>query len=312
MTTSPTQSEQLRLLAIVGATASGKNHIAQAVADRTGATLLSVDSRKVYRGLNIGTAKPSADIQERFDYAMIDCADPAETFSAGRFTREARRIVAERLAAGRPVILVGGTGFYLEAFRNGLADLPPTDLDLRATILAEAERDGWSALYDDLKQADPEFASGIEPTDKTRILRGLALYRQTGESPSRLLRERRPEPAPWPLLVLAVDRPRAALYQRIEERTRQMIAAGLFDEVRNLLTAGISPELPGMQSVGYPESVDFLAGRISAEEAAVRITRNTRRYAKRQLTWFRHRSYARPIVPEGSVLQHITELWRSN
>ena len=183
----------LPLVAIVGATASGKNELAQKVARTVGASLISVDSRKVYRGLDIGTAKPSPELIREFDYAMIDCADPREYFSAGRFARDARLAVESRRATGQPVILVGGTGFYLDALINGLAEMPQITPSTRERFDATVSKRGWPALYEELKIADPAMASQVHPGDKTRIRRGLEICWESGQRLSDLLEQERSE-----------------------------------------------------------------------------------------------------------------------
>jgi tRNA dimethylallyltransferase len=312
MKDSPATLNSRPLLAIVGATASGKNGLVQEVARQTNATLLSVDSRKIYRGLDIGTAKPSPELQREFDYAMIDCVDPAETYSAGRFAEDAREIVRTRRAEGREVILVGGTGFYLDAFRNGLADLPEIDSAIRESVISEAESSGWEQLYEELKRCDPFLAARTKSTDKTRILRGIETFRQTGQRLSEFQKNSEPTPAPWPMRVVCIDLPREELYQRVNDRVRLMVARGLFDEVENLLKSGVSPDSPGMQSVGYPESVRFLQNLTTEEETVETISRNTRRYAKRQLTWFRHREYVEVKVAQQVIIQELIDIIASD
>jgi tRNA dimethylallyltransferase len=300
----------LPLLAIVGATASGKNELAQKVARAVGASLISVDSRKVYRGLDIGTAKPSPELIREFDYAMIDCADPSEYFSAGRFAREARLAIESRSATGRPVILVGGTGFYLDALINGLAEMPQITPSTRERFDAAVANRGWPALYEELKIADSAMASQVHPGDKTRIRRGLEICWESGQRLSDLLEQERSDPLPWPIKVLWIERERQALNERIATRVARMRAAGLTAEVGRLLEAGIPGSAPGLATVGYQELVSFFAGRQSEDQAYDLVVRNTRRYAKRQGTWFRHRQYAHSLNSEGVALERIMEFWR--
>ncbi|HEX9751453.1 MAG TPA: tRNA (adenosine(37)-N6)-dimethylallyltransferase MiaA [candidate division Zixibacteria bacterium] len=297
------------ILAIVGATASGKSQLAQRVADLTGATLLSVDSRKIYRGLDIGTAKPSPEIIRRYDYGLIDCADPVESFSAGRFVAEARRIISERRAAGGDVILVGGTGFYLDALIRGLPDLPDIAPAVRRSILDQAAESGWDAIYDEVRQVDPAFVSAIHPADQTRLLRAAELYRQTHRPISDWLETARRNPAPWPIIVCEIRHDRVRLYERIERRSRHMVEQGLFAEVETLLQSGVPLEAPGLNTVGYREATRFLHGDLSRDQAIAAIIRNSRRYAKRQLTWFRHRTYCEPIDSDLAAPQQLTELF---
>jgi len=308
-TTNPNRPQCLPLLAIVGATGVGKNDLAQRVAEETNATLISVDSRKIYRGLDIGTAKPAPEVRRRFDYAMIDCVNPDEPFSAGRYARQARQIIAARRSTERPIILVGGTGFYLEALMQGLADLPDIDPALRAAIIAEAAQIGWEHLHEGLSRIDPAFAAAIHPADKTRILRGWEIYRQTGTPLSLLLAESPRQKLAEPIVAVWVDVPRPTLHARIEQRVQRMVQQGLFDEVAALLSRGFGPDSPGLATVGYQEVVVHLRDHIPAAETVRLIVRNTRLYAKRQLTWFRHRPYVTAVPIEDAVVQRVMELW---
>lgn len=294
------------VIAIVGATASGKSALAQEVADATGASLLSVDSRKIYRGMDIGTAKPSREAIARYRYAMIDCVDPKERFSAAEFARQAQSIVSVRRARGERVILVGGTGFYLEAFRNGLAELPEIDKDVRNHVIADAETRGWAALHTDLLRIDPEWASSINPNDKTRLRRATEVYRQTGTPLSQWLSENPMKAAPWEVITLYFERPKDELEKRIVARTEKMIAAGLAEEVKLLLENGHSGSDPGLATVGYAETVRFLAGEINVEKWREEIIVHTRQYAKKQRTWFRYRDYIRLLELDHTAVQHVT------
>ncbi len=302
----------LPLLAIVGTTGSGKNELAQEVARRTGASLISVDSRKIYRGLNIGTAKPSPAIIREFDYAMIDCADPREYFSAGKYAETAREIVALRLKSGRPVILVGGTGFYLEAFTYGLADLPEVSGETRARLVSEAARRGWESLYMEARAIDPSFMESIHPGDKTRIRRVLESWWESGEKLSELQTKLILSPCPWEVRVVWPELERAEVYNRIEKRVDKMRLAGLTEEVRALLESGIPSDAPGLATVGYRELVSFFRGEVTENSAYEAIVRNTRRYAKRQITWFSHRGNARRIRAQDIAADDVITVWRGN
>ena len=293
------------VIAIVGATASGKSTLAQEVADQAGASLLSVDSRKIYRWLDIGTAKPSPEAIAKYDYAMVDLVDPKQRYSAAEFAREARRIVSERRAHGERVILVGGTGFYLEAFRNGLAELPDIDEEIRAAVSAEAETRGWTALHEDLLKIDPVWAQAINPNDKTRLRRAMEIYRQTSTPLSQWLAASRMETAPWNVVTLYFERSKEELERRIEARTDRMIADGLADEVKLLLNKGYSGFDPGLATVGYAETIKFLTCGINVEKWREEIIIHTRQYAKRQRTWFRHRAYVDTLPFDSDATQRV-------
>jgi tRNA dimethylallyltransferase len=302
---------QQPLLAIVGPTASGKSAVAQQIADATGASLISVDSRKVYRGMDIGTAKPSPEAIARYRYGMIDLCNPDRSFSAGDFSQQARALVAERLASDERVILVGGTGFYLDAFINGLADLPPVDDIVRAAVLAEAGRYGWPAIHDQLARIDPSWAAGISPQDRTRLQRAAEILAQTGKSPSLWQRELIPEPAPWEVRVFQIEHPTEELNQRIVARTDSMLRAGLVDEVQRLMAMGYTAASPGMATVGYQEVIPYLMGGASLIKVRQEIIVHTRQYAKRQRTWFRHRPYVQTIPYESEIWRKILAQFNS-
>ncbi len=304
-------SDSLPILAIVGVTGSGKNELAQEIARRTDATLISVDSRKVYRGLDIGTAKPGPDSIREFDYGMIDCADPREYFSAARFAREAREIVAARFASGRPVIMVGGTGFYLDAFINGLAELPDVSDSTRQQLILDAEERGWESLSEEARSVDTEFMADVHPGDKTRVRRVLEVWMQSGQRLSDLLKQQSLSAFPWEVRVVWPDIERQLAVDRIEKRVCKMRKLGLTGEVKRLLDSGIPASAPGLATVGYQEIVSLLSGEIDEESAYERIVINTRRYAKRQATWFRHREYVRKIETYPIAPDDIISMWKS-
>lgn len=299
------------ILAIVGVTGSGKNELAQEVARRTGASLISVDSRKVYRGMNIGTAKPSPSAIREFDYGMIDCADPREYFSAARYASESRAIVAKRRATGTPVILVGGTGFYLDAFLFGLADLPEITDETRTQFTADAAVRGWQELADEARSIDPEFMADVHPGDKTRVRRVLETWMQSGQRLSDLLSNQVLTPCPWDVRVVWPDVERHTAIDRIEKRVYKMRELGLTREVEELLKSGIDPKAPGLATVGYQEIVNFLSGGSDENKAYESIVINTRRYAKRQATWFRHRKYVHRIIEYPVAVEEIIRLWNA-
>jgi tRNA dimethylallyltransferase len=297
------------ILAIVGATATGKGGLAQDIAEAIGASLVSVDSRKIYRGLDIGTAKPPVEVQKKYRLAMIDCVDPDQAFSAGEYARRARAIVGERLARGERVILVGGTGFYLDAFINGLSVLPEIDMEIREAVLRKAEAEGWESIRAEISLLDPSGARLIAPTDRTRLLRAAETLRQTGRPISAWQQELRPDPAPWEILVYEVTRPRVEIHSRIEQRIVRMIEGGLIEETTALLDKGYGLKDPGMASIGYAEAISFVQGRLTESQMVERVSARTRQYAKRQLTWFRHRSYVRRTKFEPNVKQSLIESW---
>ncbi len=279
---------------ITGPTGVGKSEVALLLAERLGCALLSVDSRQIYRRLEIGTAKPTPSERARVEHLLIDCLDPEEASSAGRYRAMALEALDRLAASGRRALAVGGTGFYWEALTRGLHPLPAADPKVRALHDRIAEEEGVAGLYRRLEAVDPETAARLPPNDRQRIARALEVAVITGAPMSRLLREERrvswPEDAPpsrIPAIVLTRDR--ADLYRRIETRCRRMLEAGLIDEVRALLASGMPPDAPGLRTVGYREFVPQVLSGQPLEVCVEAFVRNSRRYAKRQETWFRHR-----------------------
>ena len=275
-------------LAIVGPTAAGKTRLSLEVAGLLDGEIISMDSRQVYRGMDVGTAKPSAELQRRYPHALMDIRDPADSFSAGEFARAARSEAETLLAQGRVPLLVGGTGLYFRAFAQGLADLPGADPALRARLQEEAESRGWHAMHACLARLDPAAAERIHPRDGQRILRALEVCERTGRPISELQRRGGLDPLAYPVLRMALWLPREILWERIERRFRAMLEAGLEEEVRKLVAVGVDPDSPALRSVGYRQVREYLAGLSGGGEELVQAgTVATRRLAKRQLTWLR-------------------------
>jgi tRNA dimethylallyltransferase len=281
------------VLVITGPTATGKTEAALALAERVPVALISMDSAQVYRGMDIGTAKPSPALRARHPHALVDVRDPAEPYSAADFVDDADRAVREALAAGRLPVLVGGTMLYLRAFREGLARLPGADAGVRAAIAAEAQRLGWPALHRQLERIDPEAAAGMHPNNRARIQRALEVVRVTGQPVSHWWRRHGGRGATERLGVrlcelAVVPDDRAGLHQRIEARFRAMLAAGLIEEVAALRCRGdLQPDLPSLRAVGYRQVWAYLDGMGDLDSLAQRGAAATRQLAKRQLTWLR-------------------------
>lgn len=274
---------------LMGPTATGKTALAIELVKRFPCEIISVDSAMIYRGMDIGTAKPSADVLRIAPHRLIDIRDPIENYSAGEFRRDALQHMREIAAAGRIPLLVGGTMLYFHVLQRGIAELPQASAELRAELDARAARDGWPVLHAELKRVDPEAAARIHPNDPQRIQRALEVYDLAGKSLSELQRGGQVEPLPFRLVKLGlVPANRTLLHARIAERFRAMMAAGFLDEVRRLSQIeGLTAEHPSMRSVGYRQMREFLDRGGRLETAVERGIVATRQFAKRQLTRLR-------------------------
>ncbi|TCZ85381.1 tRNA (adenosine(37)-N6)-dimethylallyltransferase MiaA [Lysobacter sp. N42] len=291
-------------IALMGPTASGKTALAVDWARRIGGEVVSVDSALVYRGLDIGAAKPNAAERGGIAHHLIDIRDPWQPYSAAEFAVDARRAVEGIVARGRIPILAGGTGLYFHALLRGLAPMPEADAGVRAGIEAEAAARGWAALHADLARVDPEAAARIHSTDAQRIQRALEVWRVSGRSISDWRREAPRERFPCRVLKLVVaPAQRAVLHERIARRFDAMLAAGFLDEVRRLralpqLASHPRPlDLPALRAVGYRQAWEHLDGRFDAGQLRERGIHATRQLAKRQLTWLRGELDARWFDP---------------
>jgi tRNA dimethylallyltransferase len=269
------------LLCIMGPTASGKTDLAIALAEALDGELISVDSALVYRGLDIGSAKPA------YPHHLIDICDPAEVYSAARFVSDARTAIAAISQRGRRPILVGGTMLYYRALLQGLAPMPPADPALRADLETRAAQEGWPVLHAELARLDPVSAARIHPNHSQRILRALELCRLTGR-PASAIHGETPEPALPSLCVALAPAERATLHARIATRLQGMLADGFVEEVAALRARGdLHPDLPSMRAVGYRQIWEHLDGAVDLDRAVERALAATRQLAKRQLTWLR-------------------------
>ncbi|MEO1751417.1 tRNA (adenosine(37)-N6)-dimethylallyltransferase MiaA [Thiofaba sp. EF100] len=275
---------------LMGPTASGKTGLALELARRLPVELVSVDSALVYRGMNIGTAKPDAETLREFPHRLIDILDPAEAYSAARFRQDALAAMREIHAEGRIPLLVGGTMLYYRALEHGLAELPAADPELREAIQAEAEARGWAALHAELARVDPEAAARIHPNDPQRLGRALEVWRLTGVPLSVWQARGRAQAAPevGRVLKLALIPPRELLRERIAERFTQMLEAGFIQEVEALRARDdLHLGLPSMRSVGYRQVWEYLDGAHTYERMVELGVTATRGLAKRQMTWLR-------------------------
>lgn len=274
----------------MGPTASGKTALAVELARRLPLDIISVDSALVYRGMDIGTAKPGADILRIAPHRLIDIRDPAQPYSAAEFRADALGEMTAISAQGRIPLLAGGTFLYFRALERGLSDMPPADAAIRARLEAEAARSGWASLHARLAAVDPVTAARVPASDPQRIQRALEVYEISGMPLSEYHARGRSRPVPYRLLKLALmPADRALLGGRIEARFRAMLGAGFVDEVRALFERGdLDAELPALRAVGYRQIRSYLAGEISYEAMVKKGIVATRRYAKRQMTWLRH------------------------
>jgi tRNA dimethylallyltransferase len=284
------------LAVLCGPTAVGKTSLAVALAQRLDAEIVCADSRTVYRGMDIGTAKPTAAQRAAVPHHLLDVADPEETFTVAQFQRLAREAIAAIRQRGRLPLLVGGTGLYIRAVVDdlGLPAVPP-DPVLRARLEADARAAGPAALHARLQALDPVAASRIHPHNVRRVIRALEVCLATGRPISS--QQRRGPPAA--AVIVGLWRARPDLYRRIDARVDEQLSAGLLEETRRLLQRGVPLQAPAMQGLGYKELAGYLLGRYDYAEAVRRLKRHTRRYAKRQLTWFRRDARIRWVDATG-------------
>jgi tRNA dimethylallyltransferase len=291
---------------LLGPTASGKSRLALELADKLPLEIVVMDSAQVYRGMDIGTAKPSAAERARAPHHLIDLIDPHQAYSVGRWRDAAVQVVAGILGKDRIPLLVGGTMLYYRALTSGLAAMPSADPELRAEIDGSAARRGWPSLHAELAKVDPEAAQRIQPNDAQRIQRALEVWKLTGEPLSKL-QLRKDAPLPFALKAFALVPDRAELHARIAKRFDAMLAAGLVDELRSLKSRfPLHPALPSMRAVGYRQVWEFLEGRFSEDELRNRGVAATRQLAKRQLTWLRSFGDVE-THSDPRILRHVLE-----
>jgi tRNA dimethylallyltransferase len=274
---------------LVGATASGKTALALEIAQQFPCDLISVDSAQVFREMNIGTAKPDAATLARFPHRLIDLISPEETYSAARFRSDALTEMAASTVAGRIPLLVGGTMLYIKALREGLAELPTADAELRAEIDIDAAQRGWPALHAELARIDPETAARLKPTDTQRLQRAIEVVRLSGRPLGSFFSEQTAQPLPYDCLCVALELPdRQILHTRIAQRFETMLDNGLVDEIIALRSKyNLHAGLPSMRCVGYRQVWEMLENRLPPAELRDRGVFATRQFAKRQLTWLR-------------------------
>jgi len=286
-------SNRVKVVVIIGPTASGKSAIAIELAERFNGEIVSADSMQVYRYMDIGTAKPTKDQRKRVPHHLIDSVNPDEEFTAARYKDEAAKAIQEINNKGKNIFIVGGTGLYIRALTKGLFKGPCSDIKLRSELemIAHSKEQigesGRKYLHDKLKEIDPEAASKIHPNNIARIIRALEVYYLTNKPISVFQKEHSFSEEPYEVMKIGLSVDRKVLYKRIEDRVDDMIRSGFEEEVKGLLEMGYSPELKALNSLGYNEMINFIQDKYGLEKAIGEIKKNTKRYAKRQMTWFR-------------------------
>ncbi len=276
------------IICIAGPTASGKTALAVELAKELNGEVVSCDSMQVYKRMDIGTAKPTAEEMQGIPHHMLDVAQAWEDFSVSRYCNQAAPIVDDIIAQGKTAIIAGGTGLYMDSLIRGNNFAPFPSTGVREALEARAEAEGIQPLLEELAQVDPESAGRLHPSDRKRIIRALEVYRETGITITEHNRRTREVPPKYRPVWLGLDfSDRAALYRRIDRRVERMLEAGLLDEIRSLLESGIPETCTAMQAIGYKEFLPVLRGERGLCDAAAEVCQSSRRYAKRQLTWFR-------------------------
>jgi len=275
------------MILILGVTASGKGRLAFDLAETVGAEIISIDSMKVYRRMDIGTAKPPKEARRRIKYHLIDIVEPSESFSAGLFLDRAYKVIEQIKHRNKPVIAVGGTALYIKALLYGLFEGPAADSRIRSELRTIEQTSGLEELYRQLETLDPVAARKISPNDSKRIIRALEVYKITGRPISSLQQQFDAEKPKQDWTIIGLRREKAEENKRINKRVKNMIANGLLDEVKSLLAEDKPLSQQARCAIGYAEMINYLNGQISLEDAAELIKRNTRRLAKNQRTWFK-------------------------
>ena len=278
-----------RIVVLVGPTGAGKTRLALELAERAGGEVVSADSQQVYIGMDIGTGKVSASERARVPHHVLDVVEPDQEMTAARFVELADRAIADIAARGKAVIICGGTGLYVRALLLGLFSGPPASPEIRAELAELARARGARALHAELQRVDPAAAAKIEPNDEKRTIRALEVFRLTGEpmSAHQARHDHRALPLRYPARLVGLAPEREVLYRAIDARVDQMIEAGLEAEVARLRERGFVPPLRSQQAIGYAELHDAMTGRVARERAVELIKRNSRHYARRQLSWYR-------------------------
>lgn len=274
------------VIVLIGPTAVGKTALSLALAERFSCEIVGLDSMQIYRHMDIGTAKATLEERARVPHHLLDVVDPDEEYHVARYVADATEACRQIIARGNRPLLVGGTGLYLKGLLEGLFEMPAVPEAVRVSLRQRLAGEGRAVLFAELSQSDPESASRIHPNDTHRLLRALEIFQATGRPWSEHLREQKAQPALTKVLQLGLHCERETLYERINLRVEQMVAEGLLAEVEKLLAMGYDPGLKAMQSIGYRHMLQYLQGHWDWDETLFLLARDTRRYAKRQMTWF--------------------------
>ena len=289
------------IICLAGPTASGKTALAVALARELNGEVVSCDSMQVYKRMDIGTAKPTPEEMQGIPHHMIDVAEPWEDFSVSRYCEMAAPIVDDIISRGKTAIIAGGTGLHMDSLIRGSAFAPFPSTGVRERLEAQADAEGMEAMLSRLRAVDPDSAARLHLSDRKRIIRALEVFLETGETITEHNRKTQAVPPRYTPLWLGLDfSERGELYRRIDLRVGKMLEMGLIEEIQSLLDSGIPEKATAMQAIGYKEFVDALDGRCTIEEAADQVRQSSRRYAKRQLTWFRRNRRIHWIIREDS------------
>ena len=300
---------KIKIVVVYGPTGIGKTTLAIHLAEAVSGEVVGADSMQVFRRMDIGTAKPTPEEQARVRHHLVNVADPDEDYDAVRYVTDAEAAITDITGRGRVPLVAGGTGFYIKALLHGLFPSPPVDPAVRDALRRRLDAEGPGSLHHDLASVDPDAAQRLHPNDAYRIVRALEVFQSTGRTMSSYQQAHGFRQSAYRALKIGLHMDREALYNRIDRRVEMMLDAGLEAEVRQLLAAGLGPELKTMQSIGYRHMVEFIAGRTSRDEMTATLKRDTRRYAKRQLTWFRADDDTHWIAPSDT--ESATQLVRA-
>lgn len=296
-------------IAIIGPTAVGKTEFSLNLARNLNAEVISVDSRQVYRYLDVGTDKISLEIRKEILHHLIDIVDPDQIYSAADFAEDASDAIERIRARGRTPLLVGGTAFYYRALEGMLSENLPSDPEVRAEIEAEIEEDGLASVHEELSKVDPQSGRKIHRNDPVRTSRALEIYRITGKTATWWYENQEKMDSPYDILYIGLTRDRKKLYEKIERRVEYQFTHGYPEEVEWLLKQGYSPKLPALQGFGYRELVEYLSGGCTFEEAMAGDVRATKTFSRRQMTWFKHFKpalwYDLGEIPEGDIMAEV-------